>query len=86
MPRLAVINTQSRRLMVRVYSSENSNAIAPPTPDETRVTTIAQLVPFGFLIPSTGATRGENTMQIALMVALAVSIVLGMWVIWKLTP
>jgi hypothetical protein len=44
------------------------------------------LVPFGFLAPSTGATRGENTMQIALMVGLAVSIVLGMWVIWKLTP
>jgi hypothetical protein len=30
--------------------------------------------------------RGENTMQSALMVSLAVSIVLGMWLIWKMTP
>jgi hypothetical protein len=32
------------------------------------------------------ALRGENTMQSALMVSLAVSIVLGMWLIWKMTP
>jgi len=72
--------------MSRAHSRESSNAIVPLTPDAIPVTAIAQLVPFGFLAPLTGATRGENTMQTALMVGLAVSIVLGMWVIWKLTP
>jgi ABC-type uncharacterized transport system permease subunit len=72
--------------MDRAHSRESSNAIAPLKSDETAVTAIAQLLPFSFLAPSTAAMRGENTMQSALMVGLAVSIVLGMWVIWKLTP
>jgi hypothetical protein len=85
-PRFAVIITQSRCVIGGDYSGESSNATAPPTPDEAPVRAIAQLVPLSFLVPSSGATREENTMQSVLMVSLAVSIVLGIWVIWKLTP
>jgi len=32
-------------------------------------------------------TRGENTMmQSALLVSFAVTMVIGMWLIWKMTP
>ena len=30
--------------------------------------------------------KGETKMQNALMLSLAVSIMLGMWVIWRITP
>jgi hypothetical protein len=32
------------------------------------------------------AAKGEPKMQNALMLSLAVSIMLGMWVIWRITP
>ena len=81
-----MIITQSRCVIGGDYSGEGLNAIAPLTPDDAPVRAIAQLVPLSFLVPSGGATRGENTMQSVLMVSLAVIMVLGIWVIWKLTP
>jgi hypothetical protein len=32
------------------------------------------------------AAKGETKMQDALMLSLAASIMLGMWVIWRITP
>jgi len=86
MQRFSVIITQSRCVIGGDYSGKSLDTIAPLTPDEALVSAIAQLVLLSFLIPSSGATRGENTMQSVLMVSLAVSMVLGIWVIWKLTP
>jgi hypothetical protein len=34
----------------------------------------------------TKAARGQTSMQSALMMSLAASIVLGVWVIWRMTP
>jgi hypothetical protein len=65
--------------------SGGSHATAPPALADAPVTAIAQL-PLSLLVPSNGATMGDSTMHYALMMSLAVSIVLGMWVIWKITP
>jgi len=40
----------------------------------------------GALIQAPAIERGESDMQEALMLSLAASIMLGMWVIWKITP
>jgi len=60
--------------------------MAPPAPADAPVTATAQSVPLSLLVPSNGATTGDSMMQDALMMSLAVSILLGMWVIWKITP